>query len=256
MTNTETELLRLLPPVLRARDFFLYLEGGKRLTDLWLSGGKAILGHKPAKVLRELKNSAERGLFAAFPHPLEKRFFKSMGELFPGKAFRLYTDRASLFWALEESGEKEVQLWRPFLEGQNNEAHVLLPVLPWPLGPEVLVLEKNHDAFFPAGDLISPVLLAPAARALYDLIKIINEPKWPKYSKIEKALAESPWQRRGIYLTVDQNMEREKYKALFLSFLEGGFLIPSSPAEPVILPPSMSPGEESKLAELISLSCQ
>ena len=265
------ELLRLLPRVLRARDFHLYLEGGKRLTDLWRAGGKAVLGHKPPLVLRELKNAAERGLYSSLPHPTERRLLKALEELFPGRAFRLYPDKSILYRALEEAGfigpfqdpalppaagvhsseMPSVSLWRPFVE--TAPGAVFIPVLPWPLGPEVLVLNKSVDASFPPGELIPPVLLAPAARALYDLAAALKEyaSNPPRYPKIENALKESSWQRRGIYLSVQTDMDKEKYAALFRRFLEGGFLIPPSQREPLILPLSMPPGEESKLAGLL-----
>jgi hypothetical protein len=263
------ELLRLLPKVLRARDFHLYLENGKRLTDLWLSGGRAILGHKPSGVLRELKNAGERGLFSPLPHPLERRFIKALGEFFPGRQFRLYLNEDSLLRALAEAGfsgpfrdpafpEKNgkkgsVSIWRPFTKTVTDT--VLVPVLPWLLGPEVLVFEKDMD--FPPGGLIPPVLLAPVARALYDLaaaLKTRNQNR-QLYPKIEKALCgQKPetWRRRGIYLTTES--AGEEYEVLFKKFLEGGFLIPPSPAEPLILPESMSDGEESKLAKLLANS--
>jgi hypothetical protein len=283
---SERELLRLLTRVLRARDFHLYLENGKRLTDLWLAGGRAILGHKPPRVLGELKNAAERGLFTPLPHPVERRFLKALGELFPGRVFRLYTDTGALRQALEEADiplptngllpdpafpagntggkpdtgglssvgvalGKKASLWRPF--AGEKEAPVLVPVLPWPLGPEALVLEKDMDASFPAGEIIPPVLLAAATRALYDLLAVIKDGGRASrvYPKIEKAIKNSPWSRRLIYLTTE--MDKEKYTALFRRFLEGGFLIPPSPAEPLILPASMSDGEEAKLAELLKL---
>ena len=253
--RADRELLRLLPRVLRARDFYLYLEGGKRLTDLWRSGGRAVLGHKPPLVLRELKNAAERGLFTPLPHPAERRFIKALEEFFPGRAFRLYPDESSLYRALEHAGfTGPFPLWRPFLETVPGTVFpVFIPVLPWPLGPEVLVLAKSEETSFPSGELIPPVLLAPAARALYDLAAALKEytSKPPRYPKMEKALKESPWQRRGIYLSVQTDMDREKYAALFRRFLEAGFLIPPSPGEPIILPLSMSPGEESKLAGLL-----
>jgi hypothetical protein len=225
------------------------LENGKRLVDLWLAGGRAVLGHKPPMVLGELKNAAERGLFTPLPHPMERRFLKALGELFPGRAFRLYTDAGSLHRALEEAAEKEVSIWRPF--ATEKEARVLIPVLPWPLGPEVLVLEKDMDDTFPAGDIIPPVLLAPSTRAIYDLLAVIKDGSRTgrAYPKVEKALKSSPWQRRGIYLTIET--DSEKYENLFMSFLEGGFLIPPSPTEPLILPASMSDGEEAKLAGLL-----
>jgi len=269
MHYSERELLRLLPRVLRARDFHLYLENGKRLVDLWLAGGRAILGHKPPMVLGELKNAAERGLFTPLPHPTERRFLKALGELFPGRAFRLYADSSSLRRALEEATEKKVSLWRPLTEspminrstdsissdGDDNqqEAHILIPVLPWPLGPEALVLSKDMDETFPAGETIPPVLLAPATRALYDLLAVVKDGSRAGrvYPKVEKAIKGSLWQRQGIYLTLEKETDREKYSGLFKRFLEGGFLIPPSPVEPLILPASMSDGEEAKLAALL-----
>ena len=86
----EFSLLREIPAVLRARDFRLYTDGGKRLVDLWQNGGAAILGHTPPSLLRELKNTASRGLYAPFPHFLEGRFLKALSSIFPGRDFRLY----------------------------------------------------------------------------------------------------------------------------------------------------------------------
>ena len=288
MLRLGRELLELIPKVLRARDFHLYLENGKRLTDLWLDGGRAVLGHKPPRVMLELKNAAERGLFSPLPHPIERRLLKALEALFPGRTFRLYTDSGSLCHALAQAGMPldailpdpaypeggvadngaRVSLWRPFIElpsavSEPDAMPILIPVLPWPLGPEVLVLSKSMEASFSIGDLIPPVLLAPAARALYNLVAALKAPGQgrARYHKIETifgkrnsgALNESEklWRRKGIYLTVKPDMESEKYAALFRRFLEGGFLIPPSPAEPAILPASMSPGEEAKLAELL-----
>ena len=263
MTYNEMELLRFMPRVLRARDFHLYLEGGKRLVDLWRQGGKAVLGHKPPRVIGEMKNAAERGLFCAYPHPIERRFINALKVFFPGRQFRLYLNEASLRRAIKEAGlEGSISVWRPFLEIQQAETPLIVPVLPWPLGPEALVLDKSVEAYFPPGDLIPPVLLAPAARSIYDLAAVIKAKPLIRYPKIEKALgalkdngsedeesAACRWRRRGIYLET----EGEEYAALFRNFLEGGFLIPPSPGEPAILPLSMSPGEESKLAGLLKL---
>ena len=254
-------LLRLLPRVLRARDFRLYLEGGKRLVDLWLQGGRAVLGHKPPMVLRELKNAAERGLYSTLPHPMEGRFLKALEKIFPGKAFRLYLDTGSLGRALAAAGfTGDIPHWRPFVDAADAlgvTEPLIRPVLPWQLGPEVLVLDKSLEASFPAGDIIPPVLLAPVTRAVHNLVAVMKVPGYDRqcYHKIEKALKNSHWRRSGIYLTLKTNMESAQYKDLFLRFLDGGFLIPPSIMEPVILPASMSDGEESKLAVLFEHSC-
>jgi len=264
MANNDEELLRLLPRVLRARDFHLYTEGGRRLVDLWLQGGRAVLGHKPPGVLLELKNAAERGLFGPFPHPLERRLEKALAILCPDRSFRFYNDPLSMYKALEKAfpGESAsisdpafpgrqkvtVTFWRPFVEPV-SQAAILLPVLPWPLGPAVLALDKSMEASFPQGELIPPVLLAPAARAVYDLAAQIRNPSRQRYYRIEKAHT-GVWQRRGIYLTTQ--VDREKYAELFRSFLEAGFLLPPKASEPVILPAAMSKGEETKLAKLLA----
>ena len=281
MACPDNNLLRLMPKVLRARDFHLYLEGGKRVTDLWRWGGRAALGHKPPKVLVELKNTAERGLFAPFPHPQEKRFIKALSGFFPGRAFRLYMNESAMRQALVEAGliaaisapfndpafpcqdneQAKVSLWRPFLDETVIDT-AFVPVLPCPQGPTALVLAKNIEDSFPAGELIPPVLLAPAARALYNLaaaLKTFN-PNQAGYPKIKKAIEElhsgekSLWRRRGIYLTTG-GIDMTQYESLFRRFLDGGFLIPPSPLEPAILPAAMSAGEESKLAELLR-GCQ
>jgi hypothetical protein len=190
-------LLRLLPAVLRARDFHLYLEGGKRLVDLWRWGGRAILGHKPPKVLLELKNAAERGLFCPLPHPMERRFFKALRGFFPDRAFRLYLNENSLYQALASAGFSspphdpafpsrngarangemtQVSIWRPFLDNvleapgfQQPPAGILVPVLPFAFAPAVLVLPQSMENTFPPGELIPPAVLAPAARSLFNL---------------------------------------------------------------------------------------
>jgi hypothetical protein len=222
--------------------------------------------------LGELKNAGERGLFAALPHPAERRFFKALEQFFPGRAFRLFTEKGTMFRALEQAGfadepvydpaffsgggadtaKKNISLWRPFVEAEETVS-ILIPVLPWPLSPEVLVLEKNTEDLFPPSELVPPAVLAPATRALYDLAVAakVSAANRSRYSKIEKALKSGAWRRRGIYLTKETVLNGETYKALFLEFLEAGFLIPPSQNEPLILPPSLSNGEETKLAELL-----
>jgi hypothetical protein len=281
MPSCDEGLLRSLPRVLRARDFHLYTDSGKKLVDLWLYGGKAVLGHKPPRVLLELKNAAERGLFTPLPHPLERRLTKALVAIFPDRSFRLYNDSLSMYRAIEKALPREsapfqaeaipdpafldsdakkavASLWRPFVEPV-PKTPILLPVLPWPLGPAVLTLDKSLEASFPEGELIPPVLLAQAARALYDLAAEIRSPSRQNYYRIEKAISGAGqgngsksciWQRRGIYLTT--RVDREKYADLFRSFLEAGFLLPPSASEPAILPSSMSKGEEMQLARLLN----
>jgi hypothetical protein len=224
----ETELLRLLPPVLRAREFRLYTQGGRRFVDLWQNGGRAILGHTPPNLLRELKNTASRGLMSPFPHPLEKRFAKALSKLFPDKIFRVYADDASLRRALKSAGipwntgapdpafpagesgggsgditggnssggGARIGLWRPFLDIKTasllTHYPLLIPVLPWPLSPRVLVMEEKLQPEFPPSDIISPLILAAATRGIYDLIAAAPDRGTASFPKINKVLYSNP----------------------------------------------------------------
>ncbi|GHV59855.1 hypothetical protein AGMMS49579_27310 [Spirochaetia bacterium] len=279
---TEIDLLRLLPPVLRAREFRLYTEGGRRFVDLWQHGGRAILGHTPPNLLRELKNTANRGLMSPFPHPMEKRLVKALAKFFPDKTFRIYTDDASLYRALKSAGFSlkpgdpipdpafppvngtggAISLWRPFLDtpGVNSAfSSILIPVLPWSLSPRVLVMEESLSPEFLPSDIISPLILAAATRGIYDLIAATPERGSKVFPKINKAVygggGEAPvkkWRRQGIYLTHNPALDADSYADLFRRFLDAGFLPPPSAREPLILPGIMSPVEEAKLAELLS----
>jgi hypothetical protein len=287
MTN-ET-LLRLLPRVVRSRDFRLYTQDGRRLVDLWQNNGAAILGHTHTGILRELKNAAERGLYAPLPHSQEQRFLKALAALLPGMSFRLCRGEAALLRALgtaslpDPAVETDMPpppaaiLWRPFLDSAPPADRPLIPVLPqpWPdalsvlalppvpiktalsppdsqLIPSTVLTAATKTALSPPdSQLIPPTILAAATRGVYGLIAARTTRGRPLYPRIEKALDERKWRRRGIYLCRDGATDDEAYAALFRLFLEQGFLLPPSPAYPLILPGALSPGEEAKLAGLL-----
>ena len=272
--TVEFSLLRLVPTVLRARGFRLYTQGGRRLVDLWQNGGAAVLGHTPPSLLRELKNTASRGLYAPFPHFLETRFIKALSRLFPNRGFILYASAPAALEPLFKTGA--AALWRPFLDSvspfavADNAPPILIPVLPgiqgWrnglPQGLCVLALVAGYeencpaqpDSKLPAGEFLSPVLLAAASRGIYDLIAAPDRVK-PVFPRIAKTLQKSPanlcWQRRGIYLSLREKPNTESWATLFRHFLDSGFLIPPIPSQPLILPGGLSPGEEAKLADAL-----
>ncbi|MDR2448151.1 MAG: hypothetical protein LBD58_12840 [Treponema sp.] len=286
-----------LPRITRARGFRLYGANGKRYVDLWQAGGAAILGHNPPGVLRELKNTAERGLFAPLPTHVEGRFFKALATLLPGYSFYIYADEHSLHCVLSGAGfsgaarpirsifdpalgdghnegcEKTVSLWRPFLPVEDTPSCPLLaPVLPWPLAPKTLAVRNGafpvgcasaESACPPASDAISPVTLAAATRAVYDLLAEIGAetpstyagarmaPLTSRFPVLAKALASSAWRRKGVYLHYGERLDDAGYLALFQRFLEAGFLLPTDQNQPAILPAVLSAGEEAKLAALV-----
>jgi hypothetical protein len=266
-SNSGYVLLKQMPAILRARAYRLYTQDGRRLIDLWLSGGAAILGHTPPNILREIKNTASRGLYSPFPHFTTERYLKALSKIFPGRAFRLYAAPPPELSVLFNSGR--AKLWRPFVNPADpfavtENTPVLVPVLPgiqtWRGGlPFGLCAAAAKDANyfvsekqFPESDNLPPVLLAAAARGIYDLLAAPERANL-NFPRIEKALKNSRWRRAGIYLEPGDKPETEEWTMLFKKFLEAGFLLPPAPSFPVILPGELSDGEEAKLAGAIEI---
>jgi len=258
----ELSLLKLVPEVLRAREFRLYTKEG-RLVDLWQNNGAAVLGHTPPSQLKEIKNAASRGLYAPFPHFLEARYRKALSRIFPNRTFRLYSAPPPGLETLAANGS--AVLWRPFTNPASpldvpESPPVLIPVVPgiqtWrgglPLGLCVLAIKGEAD--ISPGDFLPPVLLAAAARGVYGLISVAQTRANQAYPRVAVALKNSPakfWRRSGIYLTPGQKPSETEWAGLFRRFLENGFLLPPNPSQPLILPGVLSPGEEAKLAFLL-----
>jgi adenosylmethionine-8-amino-7-oxononanoate aminotransferase len=221
--------------VRRARDFFLYREDGRRLVDLWQCGGAALLGHKPPNVVRALKNTCEKGLFAPFPSSDEDRLVRALSGLFPGRAFRFFNTEEALRGYF--AGVRTIPLFRPLLESDaieppsDNAAFAF--IIPFPLAPLVAVTPLEYGT--EGNGELAPAIAAASARALYDL-----------------AACEETRQhgQNGIYKR--QTLRGSAYSAFFSRALESGFLLPPNENAPIILPPVLSKGLERKLRELLA----
>lgn len=76
-----------LPRVRRARGYRLYTAGGRRLLDLYLDRGAALLGHRPELLGRELKNVAGRGLIGNLPSSYAALLQRVLRQALPGHAW-------------------------------------------------------------------------------------------------------------------------------------------------------------------------
>jgi hypothetical protein len=257
------DLFGLVPPVTRARGFRLY-GGGRRFVDLWQGGGTAILGHKSAGLVRCLKDAAERGLFMPLPHVQEERFIKALEKLFPGMAFRVYADWSAF------PGRESIPVRRPFsppladappfdtgvFGTSASDTSVFRPVLPFPLGPAVIVHSKEAEANFPPSAYVPPVILATATRACYSLLAS-PERGVMTFRRIKEVFANGGsaggWRLEGIYIWRDGTAgdAAEDWEAVFRRFLDGGFLLPPAPSGPLIIPAELSKGEDAALARLL-----
>ncbi len=268
-----------LPAVRRARDFHLYTADGRRILDLYLDGGAALLGHRPARLGRELKNLLERGLAGNLPSVHGARLVRTLRGLLPGHrwfgiaasvdaAWRLLCGRidrlpATLAEAadpLRDPGWREapVAWWRPLCEQQplggawlEQGPAALLHRLPFRIGAGPVTVSTREPVAAGAGQheagSVSPLLLSGAAAALRHLARAAPQrlaaaAHWP--------VDLGAWRRTGIYVL--PNYPRCQHAGVFAAFLHAGVLLnPHHPA-PNILPASASPGEWRLLRRLFA----
>jgi hypothetical protein len=270
-------LLARLTHVRRARGFRLYLADGRRIVDLWQCGGAAILGHTPTGMLGALKDTASRGLFAAFPGPLTRRLERLLSSLVPGfPAVRVYVDESQAESALRRAGFAVTRLedfadpvfslpeggvpawWRPWSPVAVG-SRILAPVLPVPLPasarPIVFLMNEETAAAFPRSSPVSPLFLALAVRAVASLVTALPQRTALPAGLLtvaRKALGANAL--RGPYLRFPEATDPAAYAALFDRFLLRGFLLPPDPRSPAIIPADMSAGEAAALSVLLSES--
>jgi hypothetical protein len=261
----------LIPPIRRARGYRLYDYQGRRYLDLWQGGGRVLLGHRSLRLTHLLKNVLSRGLLADLPSLYGGRLERALAGLLP--AFPRVRIASSLPAALalasrylgrevsieeirdpavESAGgnrSAEVAWWRPLMAGEPEAAalpRVLLPVLPFAASgaPVAVCFGGPLQADFPPSETVSPLLLAGAARCLFDL-RSYRRPEWARDDLLRGA---GGWSQRGIYLCA--RSAEEGYGELFAAFLKQGVLLNPSWPGPSILPGEASAGEVAAMIRL------
>ncbi|HAK45877.1 MAG TPA: hypothetical protein DCO79_08165, partial [Spirochaeta sp.] len=107
-----TEPRNKIPLIRRTRDYRLYDFKGGRYLDLFLDGGRALMGHKHGRAILMMKNSLEKGMAASYPGVWEGRLLKQLGLLYPE------IREVSLFFAGRDdkapAERSKYRLFRPF----------------------------------------------------------------------------------------------------------------------------------------------
>jgi len=252
----------------RARDFHLYDLGGRRYLDLFQDDGRALLGHRPAGVLHDLKQVLGKGLVAELPSVYGRRLEKELPKLVQGEwVGRVFASRRSALDAVSRHLdvpaedlvlrdpavslpiEGRAALFRPFIDADFSACDVLFPVLPFPgsFAPSP-VLFRAFRREPPASDVCSPLLLAGLLGSIRELLKIAESPDiWSGWKL-------PGWRRRGRYCVPSVGALR--YEDIFARFLEGGVLLPPDSKHPVILPGSFSDGEKKLVERLCAETAQ
>lgn len=272
-------LLRLLPPIRRARDYRLYAEDGSRFLDLWQDGGRGVLGAKGTGLGTLLKAEVDKGRAKPLPSLAEAGLEKEIRSRWPGyEAIRFYASaeraEAALARALgpkkagglifdpalrEKSetagGDALAFLIRPFGEQLKKEdeaakyraAALLLPC-PAAFAPVPLLFSKAEDAAFLEGDLVPPMALASGYRSLREFAayaRRVDEAFWRRADRRTNKLFE----RIGPFLY--PRCALEVYPELFKAALKSGVLLSPDYCLPSLIPGGFDDGELKKLSSIL-----
>jgi hypothetical protein len=264
------ELINHLPPIKRARGYRLYDYNQRVYLDLYQNGGRAILGHRAFRLTTVIKDVISKGTIFDLPSIYTKRLEQALCRRFPEFPYVYLAGSpegalriAALYLGREISSsdirdpfsrtKKTGSILRryPFVKDAQAEegVSVLMPVIPFAMGgsPAALCFRHAPPEGFPLSEVISPVILAGALRALDDLKNFYRQADWFKEELLK---GKRGWLQRGIYITA--TFKEELYAGVFKSFLEGGVLLNPGYPGPSILPAEASPGELKRMVDLFS----
>ncbi|MGN0728840.1 hypothetical protein [Treponema sp.] len=228
----------------RARGPFLYTESGKRLTDLYQENGRAVLGWGGASAFTVMKNVLDRGATGSFRTSFSGRLEKSVNELFPGEARRIFifAKKSESLSAAVKISPRNTFFWKPWSDAEfdfsSADCIVFEPPFPWTSGIFILAAKKNIpetvllDSVSESIKLPSPIE-AGVTRSVYNLISALKTRQEKDWFIYDLFLAKY-WQRKGPYLY--PKIPREHYKAFLIHCLELGIV-----ASPVYEQPSIVP---------------
>jgi hypothetical protein len=264
--NASVDLLRLLPPIGRARGYRLYALDGRRFLDLWQDDGRGILGAKGTGIGTVVKASVDRGLAMPLPSAWEHRLEKAVLAAWPGyAAVRFRPDpageppegllhdpaRRAVNPETGEGTSARALLLRPFAEylpapPPFDSARLRLPC-PRAFAPIVLLFRDAESASRCAPECVPPMLLAAAAKALAELSGYASTHGEEHWRRVDRRLSRL-FERKGPYLF--PRCGAAEYPRLFVAALERGVLLSPRHDLPSLVPGDFDDGELKPLAAL------
>ena len=264
--------LRLLPPIRRARFWRLYAEDGKRFLDFWMDGARSILGAKGTGLGTTAKAAIDTGLTRPFPSIREGRLERALLKKYPAyAAVRLFRDegRAVATAAAFLPPGEDLATLMPFAEHYAAAVgaaaavtadlampRVAMPRLPCPVtfAPAALLFRDAQAALAVPGDLVPPLALACAHRALTEFDRFAVDYAESFWRKADRRLGPC-FERHGPYLRLRPHLaapgDTAGYGRLFAAALGAGVLLSPDPDQPSILPGDFDDGELAKLAKAL-----
>ena len=190
MIDIYTEIRKRYGNIRRARGYYLYTEKNVRLLDLWLDGGKAILGRRTGQANLVCKQFLDKGLTGFLPTKADVQLRRALEALLPdypvirwyetqGKAERI---AASAMPAGQNGTRQPLPVWRPFLDLDSasdpqepiaDGIMLVTPAYPVPCG--IIAAGSRFEESLPPSDVLFPPLAYSLARAFFDLKHKMDE---------------------------------------------------------------------------------
>ena len=184
MIDIYTEIRKRYGNVRRARGYYLYTEKNVRLLDLWLDGGKAILGRRAGQANLVCKQFLDKGLTGFLPTKADVQLRRALESLLPDyPVIRWYETQdkgeriaGSVLQADQNGAVQPLPVWRPFLDLDSasdsqeliaDSIMLVTPAYPVPCG--ILVAGSRFEERLPPSDVLFPPLAYSLARAFFDL---------------------------------------------------------------------------------------
>lgn len=190
MIDIYTEIRKRYGNVRRARGYYLYTEKNVRLLDLWLDGGKAILGRRTGQANLVCKQFLDKGLTGFLPTKADAQLRRALEALLPDyPVIRWYEtqDKAeriagSVLYAGQTDAVQPLPVWRPFLDFDSasdskepiaDSLMLVTPAYPVPCG--IIAAGSRFEERLPPSDILFPPLAYSLARAFFDLKRKMEE---------------------------------------------------------------------------------
>ena len=190
MIDIYTEIRKRYGNVRRARGYYLYTEKNVRLLDLWLDGGKAILGRRAGQANLVCKQFLDKGLTGFLPTKADAQLQRALDALLPDyPVIRWYETQnkaeriaGSVLQAGQNGTVQPLPVWRPFLDldpasdSQEPIADGIMLVTPaYPVPCGIIAAGSRFKEFLPPSDMLFPPFAYSLARAFFDLKRKLAE---------------------------------------------------------------------------------
>ena len=223
----QSMIYRRFGNVRRARGFHLYTDKKKRLLDMYLNGGRAILGHKPKGIITKYKRELEHGIYGDLPTKTTTELKRALKLLFPDYASVFYSSpetalksASRLLWD-NVKGSKDlspirkkhkigmphtidfdnvyVPVYRPFLKEDLGFAFLFFP---YPSISTTILLTKKDNGVYPEYE--EPILPAEQVAISSFIYELIARQKRNEKGAIEHSM------KSKKALKAEQQAQKEK----------------------------------------------